>query len=425
MKYSVDTYRLYRSEKHFRFSMRIRVTMRDEVDPEILLRSANEAILRYPYFAKRLAVDDDGGFILEPNDAPVVVIPSDGRARDLCSEEVNGHFCYVEYEGRTVYYNISHSICGGKGAQPWVMTNVYQYVKNRYGIEPDAPGIRKPGEDLLPGEADEPTYEMLSDEEPIYKSESKDPVMLYGDYINGMFNPFVKDANYRIYSFRQKAIVRFIKQNNASVQSFFAVVTAKMLDKVLPAKYPVIGAKIAHNPTESIGLTYSHKDLLSQIFIDYDRTMLKWDMEKLGTMTRGQILLQKDPSVSSSQLKEILSYYESIDSISGAKNKMKYAEKNNSGTGKAARKNTFICNYSGFADWGDVADYIEDYVIIVEGHIVCEVTSVGDKIFFMLPQVIRSDKYANALETVLNELSIPFEVKGPYPKLLPRHILPV
>ena len=104
---------------------------------------------------------------------------------------------------------------------------------------------------------------------------------------------------------------------------------------------------------------------------------------------------------------------------------MKYAEKNNSGTGKAARKNTFICNYSGFADWGDVADYIEDYVIIVEGHIVCEVTSVGDKIFFMLPQVIRSDKYANALETVLNELSIPFEVKGPYPKLLPRHILPV
>ena len=45
-----------------------------------------------------------------------------------------------------------------------------------------------------------------------------------------------------------------------------------------------------------------------------------------------------------------------------------------------------------------------------KGHIVCEVTSVGDKIFFMLPQVIRSDKYANALETVLNELSIPFEV---------------
>ena len=42
----------------------------------------------------------------------------------------------------------------------------------------------------------------------------------------------------------------------------------------------------------------------------------------------------------------------------------------------------------------------------------------------MLPQVIRTDKYADALGAVLDELSIPFSVSGPYEKRLPRHALP-
>ena len=424
MKYSVDTYRLYLSEKHFHYTMRIRVTMKDEIDPDILRISVNEAIVRYPYFARKVTVDNEGGFLLEPNNKDIMVFPVDGRAKDLCSREVNGHFCYVEYEGRTIYFNISHSICGGKGAQPWVMTNVYQYVKNKYNIEPDAPGIRKPGDKLLEGEDVEPALDMLPDDGPLFEPESKNPFMMYGDYINGMINPFVREASYRLYTFRQEDIVRFAKANDASIQSFFTVATAKMLDKVLPAKHKVIGAKIAHNPTEEIGLTYSHKDLLSQIYIDYDRDMLKWDMDKLGTMTRGQILLQKDPTVSGHQLRRIFAYYDGIDNESGLKAKKKYAAKNNYGTGKGARKNTFICNYSGHADWGEIADYVEDYTIIVEGHIVCEVTSLGDKIFFMLPQVIRTGKYAEALNEVFNEMSIPFDVRGPFPKLLPRHRLP-
>ena len=425
MKYSLDTYRLYLKETHFHYAMRIRVTMKEKVSANILRKSVNEAILRYPYFAKQVAVDDEGGFVLEPNNREIVVVPVGRKASDLCSEEVNGHFCYVVYQDKTIYFNMSHSLCGGKGVQPWVMTNVYQYVKNKYQIEPNAPGIRKIGEAFLEGEIEEPTWDMLSNEEAIYKSESKNPVMLYGDYINGLFNPFLKDASYRLYTFKQKDIIRFAKENDASVQSFFTVAIAKMLDKALPEKYPVIGAKVAHNPSEDIGLPYSYKDLLSHIYIDYERDMLKWDMEKLGIMTRGQILLQKDPSNSSAQLKKLFTYYEGIDQAIGLKNKMEYAAKNNFGTGKGARKNTFICNYSGRVDWGEVAQYIEDYAIIVEGHIVCEITSLADKIFLMLPQVMKTDKYANALNEVWNELGIPFELEGPFPKLLPRHKLPM
>ena len=421
MKYSIDTYRLYLKEKMFHYSMRLRVKMKEKIDPDVLRSSVNEAIKRYPYFAVRVSVDEEGGFILSPNDAEIAVLPVEGKVRDLGSSEVNYHLCFVEYDEQTIYFNMSHSLCGGKGVQPWVMTNIYQYVKNKYNIEPVAPGIRKPGEKLLEGEVTEPTADMLLDEEPVYNRPSKDPYVPYLDYINGMINPFKKYSCYRFYTFKQEDIVSFIKKNDASVQSFFTVILAKMFDRVLPSKYPVIGVKISHNPCEDIGLPYSHSDYLTAIFIDYDRYQLKWDMEKLGTMTRGQLILQGDPSVSHSQLKKLFAYYDEIDKIQGLKEKMEYATKHNLSSGKGARRSTYMCNYTGRADWGEVADYIEDYVAIVEGNMICEVTSLNDRLFLTLPQVIRTDKYVNALNEVLRDLDIPYILSDTYEKRLPKH----
>ena len=42
---------------------------------------------------------------------------------------------------------------------------------------------------------------------------------------------------------------------------------------------------------------------------------------------------------------------------------------------------TYIVNYTGRIDWGEVANYVESYVIIVEGHLLLEITSMADKIF--------------------------------------------
>ncbi|MCR5104482.1 MAG: hypothetical protein K6B68_08540 [Eubacterium sp.] len=51
MKYSFDTYRLYQSEKIFAYTIRIKVTMKEEVDGDVLRSAANVAIKRYPYLA--------------------------------------------------------------------------------------------------------------------------------------------------------------------------------------------------------------------------------------------------------------------------------------------------------------------------------------------------------------------------------------
>ena len=81
--------------------MRLRVKMKDKIDPKVLYRSVNEAIKRYPYFAVKPAIDKDGGIILLPNDARIKVFPARGRQRELGSDEVNGHLCFIEYDKKT------------------------------------------------------------------------------------------------------------------------------------------------------------------------------------------------------------------------------------------------------------------------------------------------------------------------------------
>ena len=423
MKYSMATFRLYESESLIACSMRIVVTMKEEIRADVLKKAANEAIKRYPYFSVRVTVDDEGGYVLVPNHDEIAVLPVSEKARSYATDEVNGHLCFIEYEGRTIYFNMSHSICGGKGVQPWVMTTVYEYVKDLDGILPEAPGIRKPGEDLLEGEDVEPTEEMLSDEPPIYMVKRKNPYLPLWEYMNGLFNPFVKNQNYYLFKFNQKDIMAYAKKNDASVVSFFFVAIAKMLDSILPEKYRVIGGETSHNPSEDLGIPYSHFDMHSMINVDYEREMLKWDAEKLGTFTRSQIILQKDPTVSHFNMKKIFEGYDNLDDIKGLSKKKAYIKENNPRK-QAVKHGSFVCNYSGQTDWGEVADYIDEYYLLVDGHLVFEISSLSDRIFLSMMQLLNTDKYSVSLGKIFDESGIPYEVSGPFPKHLSKHKLP-
>ena len=424
MKYSMDTYMLYSNEKIFTYSIRITVTMKDEVDIDTLRYSVNAAAKRYPYFMVEVVLGPDGGYDLLSNQNDIAVIQTREDLPNLGSKEVNHHLLYVDTKGCDINFNISHSLCGGRGVLPWVMTTIYQYVTDKYDVVPYAPKIRKPESDLLPGEADEPTLEMLTDEEPIYQYKSKKPVVMALDYMNGMYNPFMRDPNYYFFTFEQSDIMAFARENDASVASFFLATVAKSLDKILPERYPVIGGEIAHNSSADFKLPNSHCNLLSHVHIDYKREYLRGNMERLGTLTRSQIILQTDPSVTQGELRKLFALWDGIDKIKGTKAKRAYYSKNDPNSGKEAQHGTFIVNYTGNMDWGEVADYVESYGALVDGHILLEVTSMADKIFVTYMQLIKETKYIDAFCDVMKELKIPYKVKGPFPNKRPKHELP-
>lgn len=135
-------------------------------------------------------------------------------------------------------------------------------------------------------------------------------------------------------------------------------------------------------------------------------------------------MLQTDSGLVNKQLRKQFTFWEEIDEKNGLKEKLAYAAKKNPYAGKEAEHGTFISNYSGRMDWGEVADYVESYVIIVEGHLLIEVTSMADKIFISFHQLIKDAKYTDAFNEVMNALGIPFKVEGPFPKNQTKHSLP-
>lgn len=424
MKYSVDTYRLYQSEKRFAHTVRIHVRMKEPVDIDVLEQAVNTAIRRYPYFAVRVSVDEDGGYVLVPNDKRIVVMPTAEKMPKVGSDAVNNHLIFVDCSGNDIFFNISHTMCGGKGFLPWVMTNVYEYVKEKYNVEPYAPEVRKPDDDLLPGETSEPTMDMLTTEAPVYKRKFQKAPVLGLDYLNGLFNPFKRNPNYTVLTVDQNDLLKVIKANDSSVLSFFFIIFARALDRVFPEKDRVIVAEAAHNMRDSVGLPNTHCDFLSHVYVDYDRDDLKGDLEKLGTRTRGQMILQTDPSVSHEQVRKLFELYEAVDREHGLKAKRKYMADNSLATGKDAQHGSFISNYTGQMDWGELADYVEFYVFIIEGHFTVEITAMADKIFVGFMQLINTDKYINLLREELDRVGVPCTVEGPFPKRLPKHELP-
>lgn len=48
---------------------------------------------------------------------------------------------------------------------------------------------------------------------------------------------------------------------------------------------------MAHNPCSLMGIPDAHSDFLSHIYVDYKRETTSYDMELLGTITQGQMIL--------------------------------------------------------------------------------------------------------------------------------------
>ena len=426
MKYSIDSYRMYQCGGMFSHVIRVVVTMKETVDIASLKKSANTAIKRYPYFAVKVTVDEYGGYVLQPNHEPVAVLFAGKKVPKVGSGEVNGHLLFLEVDGKTISFYISHTLGGGKGVLPWVMTTVYQYVTDKYHVLLDAPGIRKSDSELYSDETVEPSLEMLPNIQPSFEYKSKNPIQLSGDYLNGLFNPFKRNPNYRLYTFQQNDVVSAARKYNTSVSGLFLAAMALALSKVLPEKDRVIGGEIAHSPMPNLGFPNAHSDILSHVHIDYDREKLQPElMKQLGTMTKEQIKLQTDVSVSSDDLRKLFTLYGELDDIKGLKQKRKFIKRHNPSTSKEAKHGTYIVNYSGQMDWGEVADYVDSYVIVVEGHLILELTSMNDRIFISFMQLMIDAKYTNAFQQTLEELHIPFETSGSFPKRLSKHDIPL
>lgn len=423
MLYDYDTYKLYLLDAAAKGSARVKVTMKAPVQPDILRDAVNAAIKRYPYFAVRLSVDARGGFVLSPNERPVMLVETSDQMPMLGSPQTNGHLLFVDYKGKNIYFNISHALAGARGYMPWVFTTIYAYVRQCFGMEVDAPEINKPESPLLPGECDVPTLGMMQSGAPAPDVDrGHGGLVLMEDILQEYFNPFKRSYEYRTYQFDEGPVLACAAENQTTVAGLFLMLMAKALDRVVPDTCAPICGGIVHNPAANWGMPNAHSDIETHVCLDYDRTMIRGDAKVMGTYTSAQIRRQTNPEYTRNCFRRYLEFIESIDQAQNLYDKRLTAR-----TGMRsvlpAQALTYIVSYGGIIHLGGLADYVEAYYSLVEGNMTWTLTAMEGKIFAALIQNIREEKYVRALNTTFDQVGLSYRMRGPFRQHLAAHML--
>ena len=417
MKYSPVAYLLHESNRFITFNIRIKVVMKEDVEPEILKAAAEKAFGRYPYYSKQIHIDDDGGIDLIHNPRTISVNPVSAKRTYLFSKEVNYQPCSIEYEGNCIYFNMYHGMCGGCGTFLWVKTTVYEYICARYGVQPSPGSTIMVDTPISEEEYAFPKLEGLPNDAPIGKLK-KDEVWFPGlEYLFGFGNLIFSDTIHYELQIPKNVLMKYVSENDGSPMSVISAIMTKALYRALPKNKLPLRIETSHNYRAVVGCPKTHHDLLSHIFYFIPYHAQNWTVHKLCTVIRGSTHLQTQPEYAYDTLRRFYEYSDTVDKVKGLKEKNKCASQNSHRV--PGVHNSIIVNYIGREDWGGMTEYVERAYVITDAHLLFEILDVGENFCISLMQMNKNTKYLKHFCRILEEEGIPYKVLGRFKNHLP------
>ena len=145
---------LYITDKKSPNEIRLRIRMRDLIEPTVFQNAVDMTMQRYPYFLVELK-KKDGEYILAENHRPVVISDS-LHGVELNSAQSNYHMIAFCRQDNWFILDIFHGITDGTGAYELVRTLLYYYCSERYQVTLNGEGIRLVGDEISPEEWNDP-----------------------------------------------------------------------------------------------------------------------------------------------------------------------------------------------------------------------------------------------------------------------------
>lgn len=403
------------------------IHLREDVDPATLDDAVQKAARRYPYFMKRLVKEGESYEIVD-NDLPIVVYDNTDELRPLNHESTNYHLVSVSYSGKAIHFAISHMLAGGCGHIEWVRTVLYLYLSKKHGVVLLVDGIWLPGDEIPGAERQFLTWEGLEsandgtglDIEAVRATENGTTPIL--DYALGLGFPKLTKKVYYRFEFPQKEFMQKARSVEASPSILLAGLMFMALRNVWPNRMNDIQAMITHNYRAEVGLPKTTCDLVRYIHAKYPEKLEDATLDKVCTITRGQVILQSDKAFALRDGAHVLDRIETVDALPTLKDKKKYCQRN--GLYGPTVTDSYQVSYLGRTEWGDMAPYIEAGDVVTEGHLMLEVLSVDDRIYATLQQEVSEQKYKDAFIETLDAEGISYSVTGPLDKRIPPMNLP-
>lgn len=397
---------LYGANEDFFSTFRLAIRMKDTVDYDLLSRSVEKVMARYPYFC--VFPEREGErLVLRYNESPPPVFPDD-RAVVLGSHDSAGHLVSFGCKDKTVFIDASHYIADGMGIEPLMKSLLYLYVSERYGAEGlETERIRMP--DGKPCEAEYaypfPERAIESDGLGIAPEAPKEA---YGLDVGA----FDKNGLYA-YHLRvpQRAMMAKASTSDGSPVSFLSVLLYRAFHRLDSGIAKPIVAHVQHQYRAALRAPMSHHSLVSYIPVVLAPRLSRWDIEKQNTVVRGQVILKGGNEADIASVNRLIEAFPSEAAFADKKEAMaRYAE-------NSVRGKTFGISYVGKMDWCGLERYVEDlHAYIGEKHtenmLLVEVMTVGEDFSLTFMQSGKGEKYLNAFMDEIRALDIPVRLAG-------------
>ena len=220
----------------------------------------------------------------------------------------------------------------------------------------------------------------------------------------------------------EKEFLASSKGSDNSPLTLLTVFMSKMFQNLCPDNQKDIYAGIAIDARSALNCPESRFTNSYVIFVKHSPSKIGLEMEKLGTMTRGQIIVQSQ--------EEIVRYvHNSVMRISAQiRNTTDQGERQrlmHEIYQLVASNPTYTISYVGNPEWGSLEPYIEEeYTLIMNNKLFLEVNAAGGKFCIAWVQGFENDAYVKTFQSLLRENGIQCEVSGPFLHEWPKCCLP-
>lgn len=414
-----DTYALYGIKKRNLYPVRIKVILDAPVREDVLRTAAEKAIRRFPYYARRVMINDRNAYELIPCEKPVTV-SKDDHIVELGTGETNDLLFAITYDGSSIYFNFSHTFCGGCGAMRWIKSTLWYYLTG-LGHTIDSSGIMTLDTPVTPEEYKEPDAASLPTDPPIGNLDfPTDSFTLNADYMEFMRDP---DGVVGFYPVRipKKELMKYARDNDGSPNSIISAVLFRMFTGLFPDQRK-FSVKIACNYRDDVGCPETYRDLVRLMQITYPYKMKDWPIEKISTATRSQMYIQMQPEISWQEYRQVDAFRKGIDAQTDLDGKENYAFEN--GPATHGIPSTAVISYVGRVEWGGLAPFLRGIYSLTLGHVMLEINATEKDFCISFQTVYQHEKYLKAFLRTLDEEGLSCAVGDFEERRLPKIILP-
>ena len=384
--------------------IRLRIRMRDLIDPDVLRRAVDTTMQRYPYFLVELQ-KKDGAYIFAENHRPVVISDS-LHGVELNTAASNYHMLAFCRQDNWIIADIFHGITDGTGAYELVRTLLYYYCSERYHVKLKEDGIRLVGDEIAAEEWTDPVANRTDLPMP--------PRMEMPDALNLITAAGIEDDKKQtVYSVSidEAEFMRFNLDHDGSPGTMVSLLFSRAVARLYPDAKDVIRIALCVNQRPALHAPLAHHSLVGGAMLEYKEEMRDWPLEKQGTAYRGMVFAQTQEQTVLSGVASYAAVNRLILSKESDEERKAVAGYINS---LANRILTATVSYVGKADYKEAEQYIRDFrtwTSPATDGVLIEISAVNGRFTLDFLQTFSNPVFVNAFLKELDDNGIVYDMQ--------------